>query len=73
MGSPKEVMIACKRHCVLCEKDKRVNVECHHIIPVPKVDQILLKIVSQFVSIAILWLAHTIPIIQREISSLPKN
>jgi len=34
---PKEVreqaLIACKRHCVLCEKDKGVNVECHHIIP----------------------------------------
>lgn len=25
-------MIACKRHCVLCEKNKGINVECHHII-----------------------------------------
>lgn len=37
MGFPKEVrnqaLIACKRHCVLCEKDKGINVECHHIVP----------------------------------------
>lgn len=37
MGFPKEirdqVLIACKRHCVLCECEKGVNVECHHIIP----------------------------------------
>lgn len=37
MGFPKEIrekaLIACKRHCVLCEREKGVNVECHHIIP----------------------------------------
>lgn len=37
MGFPKEIreqaLIACKRHCVLCEKEKGVNVECHHIVP----------------------------------------
>lgn len=37
MGFPKEIrekaLIACKRHCVLCECEKGVNVECHHIIP----------------------------------------
>lgn len=37
MGFPKEIrekaLIACKRHCVLCELEKGVNVECHHIIP----------------------------------------
>ena len=37
MGFSKEVrdqaLLACKRHCVLCECDKGVNIECHHIIP----------------------------------------
>lgn len=37
MGFPKEIreqaLIACKRHCVLCEHEKGVNIECHHIIP----------------------------------------
>ena len=37
MGFPKEVreraLIACKRHCVLCEKNKGVGIECHHIVP----------------------------------------
>lgn len=37
MGFPKEIreqaLIACKRHCVLCECEKGVNIECHHIVP----------------------------------------
>lgn len=37
MGFPKEIrekaLIACKRHCVLCERAKGINIECHHIIP----------------------------------------
>lgn len=36
MGFPGEIkeqaLIACKRHCVLCEKSKGKNIECHHII-----------------------------------------
>lgn len=37
MGFSKDVkeraLIACKRHCVLCEREKGQNIECHHIIP----------------------------------------
>ena len=37
MGFPIEIkeqaLIACKRHCVLCEMSKGKKIECHHIIP----------------------------------------
>ncbi|MCI9978299.1 HNH endonuclease [Clostridioides difficile] len=26
-------LVACKRHCVICEKSKGKKIECHHIIP----------------------------------------
>lgn len=31
-----KALIACKRYCVLCEKYKGVNIECHHIVPCEK-------------------------------------
>ena len=37
MGFPPEVkeqaLIACKRHCVICEESKGKKIECHHIMP----------------------------------------
>lgn len=37
MGFKKEIkekaLLACKRHCVLCEKRKDLKMECHHITP----------------------------------------
>lgn len=37
MGFPPEVkeqaLIACKRHCVICEESKGKKIECHHIVP----------------------------------------
>lgn len=37
MGFPNEIktkaLIACKRHCVICEENKGKKIECHHIIP----------------------------------------
>lgn len=29
----KRALIACKRHCVMCEMQKGKKIECHHIIP----------------------------------------